>query len=141
MGRGAMAAKPKTEIAGSKPKEKAVARPRTPAKAAPAKAPVKGSAARQGAADPGVSVRLKDLIDRVVATAGVKKKDARPVIEATLKHLGEALAAGEALILQPLGRLRVSRTNPGKGGDTLTLKLRRPGGDKPAAEGLAKGDE
>lgn len=88
-----------------------------------------------------VATRLKELTDRIVAATGVKRKDAKPLIEATLKHLGEVLDAGESLILPPLGRLRVSRTKSDESGDILTLKLKRPGAkpeEKPAAQGLAE---
>ena len=55
------------------------------------------------------TLRKKDLIERVVARSGVKKKDAKPTIEAMLAVLGEALAAGEVLNLQPLGKVMVKR--------------------------------
>lgn len=55
------------------------------------------------------TLRKKELIERVVARSGVKKKDAKPTIEAMLAVLGEALAAGEVLNLQPLGKVMVKR--------------------------------
>ena len=131
---------------------KDAARPRQePKSVAPAKAaPKRPTAAKplpkadNAAAEARVVVRLKELTDRILATVSVKKKDARPVIEATLKHIGDALDAGEALILPPLGRLRVNRTKPAATGDMLTLKLKRQGaraGAKQPARGLAEDAE
>lgn len=80
--------------------------------------------------DEKIALKLKDLIDRVVEKSGAKKKDVRPVVDATLAVLGEALAAGESLFLPPLGRLRVNRTKELATGDVLILKLKRRGEEK-----------
>ena len=53
-----------------------------------------------------------------------------PIIEAMLAILGDALAAGESLILPPLGRVRVNRTKEAANGAMLTIKLKRGGGVK-----------
>jgi DNA-binding protein HU-alpha len=96
----------------------------TTAKPAPAKARVtdKDRAPAAGAAP---SIKLKEVIDRVVQAANLKKKDVKPVVEATLKVLGDALASGEAMLLPPLGRLRVSRAKDMANGAMLTLRLKR----------------
>lgn len=77
----------------------------------------------------------RDLVARVVEMADVRKRDARPVIEATLAALAEALAGGKALNLPPLGKLSVNRSRAE--GGVLMLKLRRPGLRKPADAPLA----
>ncbi len=127
------ATKPAVAVKAAAPKGRAKAVAKDPAKAS-----AEGAEAK-------VALRLKELIDRIVATVGVKKKDAKPVIEATLKHLGDALEAGESLILQPLGRLRVNKARGTASGDMLTVKLKRSGGGKPAAkparQGLAEDGE
>ncbi len=82
--------------------------------------------------DDKIALKLKDLIDRVVEKSGAKKKDVKPVIDATLAVLGEALAAGEGLFVPPLGRLRVNRTKELATGDVLILKLKRAGVEKTA---------
>ena len=128
-------------------KPKASAKAPVAAKATAAKTALKAKPAKRSSAKPKaaasdgakVAVRLKDLIDRVVATLGVKKKDAKPVIEATLKHLGDALEAGEAMILQPLGRIRVNKAKGTASGDMLTVKLKRPGAGKPAGKPAQQG--
>lgn len=103
-----------------------------PAMMRAAKAPKVVAAQKDTAAPDSVTVvKLKEIIDRVVAAANLKKKDVKPVVEATLKAIGDALAAGEALILPPLGRLRVSRSKDMANGAMLTLRLKRGSGGKP----------
>lgn len=70
------------------------------------------------------TLRKKDLIDRVVAVSGVKKKDAKPVVEAMLAEMGAALARGEGLHLQPFGNLRIAKTRNLSKGGVLTCKIR-----------------
>jgi len=109
------------------------------AKAAPAKAAA--AKARAPAADATPSIKLKEIIDRVVQAANLKKKDVKPVVEATLKVLGDALASGEAMILPPLGRLRVSRAKDMANGAMLTLRLKRGAGAKANVKAGAKADD
>ena len=66
-------------------------------------------------------VRLKDLIDRVVAFAGAKRQTVRPVAEARLKVPGDALEAGESLVAPPLGRARLNRSKDTASGPMLTV--------------------
>ncbi len=93
-------------------------------------------------------LRLKDLVDKVEETSGVKKQDVKKVVEAALIQLGLALKTGEGLNLAGLGRMRVVKT--GDDGGAMTLKLRmatqgeKTGGEKgkkPRAEPLADGDD
>ena len=78
---------------------------------------------------PTVTNELKkpELIDRVVALSGVKKKDAKPVVEAMLSVMGQAITDGEQLNLQPFGRVRIVRSKDLPNGQAVTLKLRRSG--------------
>ncbi len=91
-----------------------------------------GAEAAEGAAatpetvgDAAPTLKLKGLLDRVVARSGAKKKDAKAVVEATLACLGEALAKGEALNLPELGKARVNRQKGQGGVETLVVRLRR----------------
>ncbi|SPJ22924.1 HU family DNA-binding protein [Palleronia abyssalis] len=92
-------------------------------------------------------VKKPELIDRVVAVSGMKKKDVKPVVEAMLTVLGQSLTEEEQLNLQPFGRVRVVKKKDLANGQALTLKLRRSGpslGETAEAlpsEGLAEGDE
>lgn len=74
---------------------------------------------------PAQVVQKKDFVDRVVAAAGVTKSEARPIIEATLAQLGAALSSGHTLAVPPLGRARVNLEKDQRGGDVITLRLRR----------------
>lgn len=117
----------------------AEAKPRKKARKAKAAEAAPAAEADEAA---GGAMKKKDLIDRVVAATGAKRRDAGSVIEATLAAMGAALDAGEALTLPPLGRVRVvKRKDIAKGGASLTLKLAR-GGDKAAKGdgGLAEGE-
>ena len=70
-------------------------------------------------------IRKKALIDQVVAETGIKKKDAKPVIEATLAAIGAHLSDGKTLQMQPLGKLKVTRSRALDNGEVLVCKLRR----------------
>ncbi|MEC8630512.1 MAG: HU family DNA-binding protein [Pseudomonadota bacterium] len=70
-------------------------------------------------------MRKRDLIDRVVEQSGVKKKDAKPAIEAALAILGEALSNEEQLNLPPMGKIMVNRKKELDNGEVLVVKLRR----------------
>ena len=82
-------------------------------------------------------MKLKDLIDAVAAKTGGKKPEVKAVVEATLAALGEALATGKALVVPPLGKLRVVKNK----GPALTLKLRLADGAKAAGVALADDGE
>ena len=96
-------------------------------------------------AGPVLTVKLKDFIDRVVTASGGKRQSVKPVVEAVLKVLGDALEAGENLALPPLGRARVNRSKTTDSGALLTIKLKRGGAAKTPKsggdEGLAEAGE
>lgn len=63
--------------------------------------------------EPSVSdpeLKKAELVNLIVERTGMKKKDVKPVVEATLATLGEAIARGQELNLQPLGRIKVKNT-------------------------------
>jgi DNA-binding protein HU-alpha len=70
-------------------------------------------------------LRKKELFDLVVARSGMKKKDVKPVVEAMLAVLGDALAEQRELNLQPLGKMKVQRGKELPDGRALVLKLRQ----------------
>ncbi len=76
-------------------------------------------------------LKKKELLDLVVVRSGIKKKDAKPVVEAMLAVLGETIASGRELNLQPLGKLRINRTQIKDNGKVIICKLRQ---SKAAAE-------
>jgi len=67
----------------------------------------------------------RDLIERVVAASGIKKKTAKPVIEAMLLELGEALTQFDTLNLQPLGKGIVKSRKDVENAQVTELRLRR----------------
>ncbi|MEF3049269.1 HU family DNA-binding protein [Pseudotabrizicola sp. L79] len=88
-------------------------------------------------------LKLRDLVNRVVDATGAKKKDVKPVVEATLEQLGAALAKGEELNLPGMGKVRVARSIDKDGRTMMTLKVRGPGApkEKEAKEALADTEE
>lgn len=67
----------------------------------------------------------KELIDRVVESSGIKKKDAKPVIEAMLRELGDALSRGDTLNLQPFGKGIVKTRKSLSNAEVVEIRLRR----------------
>lgn len=70
-------------------------------------------------------LRKKELIDAVVERSGIKKKDAKPVIEAMLAVLGETVSKGRELNLQPLGKLKINRTEEKANARVIACRLRQ----------------
>lgn len=79
-------------------------------------------------------LKKRDLIDAVVKRSGIKKKDAKPVVEAMLAELAEALSDGQELSLPPLGRVKINREKEIEDGKVLILKLRQKTLPEPRAE-------
>lgn len=77
------------------------------------------------AADTNTDLRKRDLIEAVVARSGVKKRDAKPAIEAALAVLGEALAEGRMLNLPPFGKVKVVRTKELDHAQVLMARIRQ----------------
>lgn len=128
----------------------AKAAPKTGPKAA-AKVPGKSAAARAAAAsakaakvaaapveaveaDTGTELKKKELVELVVERSGLKKKEAKPAVEAMLAILGEALAGGREINLQPLGKLKITRVKELGNGKVMTTRIRQ---SDQAAEGAS----
>lgn len=73
----------------------------------------------------GPVMRKKELIDTVVERSEIKKKDAKPVIEAMLAVLGEALADNRELNLLPLGKFKVINEKDLGNGKMMRVKVRQ----------------
>ncbi len=106
--------------------------------------PIPGDAASDSVAEAGapapVALRKRALIDRVVAVSGMKKKDVKPVVEATLAVLGDALSNEEPMNLQPLGKVMINRRKEVNNGEVLITRIRRSvqSGKLPATPPLAE---
>ncbi len=73
----------------------------------------------------GEVVKKQDFIDRAIAQSDLKKKDAKPAIEAALALLAEILSAGGEVVLPPLGKLKAIKVKDlPDGAQIMTLKLR-----------------
>lgn len=141
----------KTTAAGAKaaPNAAAVAaaprKPRVPAPAAKPTVAVLPAVPDTSPAAKGPMLKKKDLIDRVVAAVGGKKKGVKEIVEATLAAIGDALSKGEDLNLPPLGRAHVNRQRDLDGGEMMMVKLRRADAADPAKpkrkEALAEADQ
>lgn len=83
-------------------------------------------------------MKKKELVDLVVARAGVKKRDAKPAVEAALAILGEAIAEGRELNLPPLGKLRINRAEDKANGRVTICKLRQNKAPQSGKEPLAE---
>jgi DNA-binding protein HU-alpha len=70
-------------------------------------------------------LRKKELIDTVVARSGIKKRDAKPVIEAMLAILGENVADGRDINIAPMGKIKVTRMKRTTKAQVITMRLRR----------------
>ena len=73
----------------------------------------------------GPMMRKPELINAVVAKSGMKKKDVKPIVEATLAVLGAALQDARELNLQPLGKIKVTREKKLPTGKVLVTRIRQ----------------
>lgn len=126
------------------PKAKRVTKPRAPAKksktapvAAPKTAPPAPPAAVVTTSEPVIStpaMRKKELLEAVVAQSGLKKKDVKPVVEAMLHVLGDALAQDRELNLPPFAKLKIQKVKQLSSARVTVARLRQQLPSKTAAE-------
>lgn len=132
---------PPTKPAAPRPASKTAPKPKLVKVSAPeagAVAAAKPVAGKPVAGEPRDALKLKELVDTVVAATKAKKKDVKPIIEATLAKLGAALSQGKDLNLPPLGKAKVGRQqDQASGGELIVVKLHR-GGAKGAGQGAGK---
>lgn len=70
-------------------------------------------------------VRKTELIDAIVLRTGLKKKDVKPTVEATLELFAQTLKEGKDLSLPPMGKIKLMKSKDlDNGAKVLTLKLR-----------------
>ena len=98
-----------------------------------------GKVVEKVAPDAAPVLRKKALIEAAVLRAGQKKRDAKPVVEAVLAILGEALARGEQLNLPPFGKLDVKRRSEKENAEVFTCRIRRAKNSRPQARTPLKG--
>ena len=89
----------------------------------------------------GPALTRKALMEQAVTRSGIKKKYAKPAIEAALAVLGQALADGREIKLPPLGRGKVTRTRDKANGNVIVLRLRQSSGADDVADDTDDGDD
>lgn len=104
-------------------KKTAVISPKTPAAKAAPKATPAPVAAKDNA--PVTMVRRKEMVERIVASSGLKPNAVKTVLDSVLIELGGALSAGEGLDLHPFGKITVNRSKVVGNKEILICKLRR----------------
>lgn len=134
----------KTSTRSTKTPAKA-ARSAAPKKTAARKAPVKKVVVKKPTAPVGITaaaaaapapevqpdapalpgLRKKEILDLVVAHSGEKRNVVKPVVEAFLDVLGGALREGRDVTLQPLGKLKVTRSTKKDDAKVMTLRMRQ----------------
>jgi len=88
------------------------------------------------------ALKKEELIEIITERSGIKKKNAKPVIEAMLAVLGQTLAEGHEMNLQPLGKVKINRAKDVQGGQVLITKIRQSNRvPKPPADPAAKAAE
>ena len=105
------------------------ARPAAKAKPAPEAQVVAAASALVSAVGETIALRKKDLVDRVVAASGAKKKQVKDIVAHTLKVLGDAISKGEQLHLPPF--------RPAKTGDAAVPPAKPVKAARKAAKPLA----
>lgn len=105
------------------------ARPAAKAKPAPEAQVAAAASALVSAVGETIALRKKDLVDRVVAASGAKKKQVKDIVAHTLKVLGDAIGKGEQLHLPPF--------RPAKTGDAAVPPAKPVKAVRKAAKPLA----
>lgn len=72
----------------------------------------------------GDKINTNAIIDKVCERLDGKRKDVKPVVEAMLTEMGEALKRGDQLNLQPMGKLMVKREKDAGNARILSCKIR-----------------
>lgn len=108
---------------------------RTPAVAKPAV--VSEAPAERG----GAELKKRELIEEVVKRSGVRKKFAKPVIEAMIDVLGEAIAEGREVNLQPFGKIKQQRTKDTANARITVARIRQSKSAGPALDPEDRADD
>ncbi|MEP3345928.1 MAG: HU family DNA-binding protein [Litoreibacter sp.] len=89
-----------------------------------------------------VELSKKEMVERMVASSGMKKGEARRAFEATMEVLAQALREGHNMSLPPLGKIKIARTKDTPNGKMVVMraKLKDPESSTPK-EPLAEAAE
>lgn len=75
---------------------------------------------------PATPLKKQDLLAQVVERSGIPKRDAKPVVEAMLAVLGDALAEGREMNLKPMGKIKRKRVTEGDTARVIVANIRQP---------------
>lgn len=85
--------------------------------------------------------KRRDLVQLVSERAGVKKSDARDLMDVILDEIAKALHEGKDLHLPPIGKISIKRRAEQANGDVLTAKIKlKPRGDAGADDASEQTD-
>ncbi|MDF1853863.1 HU family DNA-binding protein [Pseudooceanicola sp.] len=70
-------------------------------------------------------LKKSELLDRVAVLSGLKRRDIKATVEATLNVLGEAIGESREMNLQPLGKIKVTRVKSASGSRIVTARFRQ----------------
>lgn len=77
--------------------------------------------------DPNAKIKKKDVYDHVTVATGLRKREVREAVDATLAYLHTCLSDGRDLQLPPLGKVRVIERGKGAKANThYKLVLQKP---------------
>lgn len=128
-----MATTRKKTIASVKPKTP----PKTVSPKAASSSPAKTTLPQSGIAAKVVSdttsapmkqaheLKKRELVERIIAKNGLKRRDVKPIVETMLEVLGDAINGGETLNLQPLGKVMVKRSKDSSNAKISIVKIRQ----------------
>lgn len=130
----------------STPRKSSSAKPaRAATKPAPGSAAAKAAPASAPDTSPTVvgstELKKRELIDEVVSRSGVRKKFAKPAIEAMIDILGEAIADGREVNLQPLGKIKQQRIKDTSNARITVAKIRQSKSAGPALDPADRADD
>ncbi|MEQ8899321.1 MAG: HU family DNA-binding protein [Roseovarius sp.] len=118
-----------------------------PARAATKPAPGSASAVKADVASEilaeagGEELKKRELIDEVVKRSGVRKKFAKPVVEAMIDVLGEAITEGREVNLQPFGKIKQQRTKDTANARITVARIRQSKSAGPALDPDDRADD
>lgn len=112
----------------------------SPTAAALTRATAPGTPASPTGAAARVELKKKELIDAVVARTGIRKKFAKPAVEAMIDILGEAIGEGREVNLQPLGKIISRRTRDTANARVTVARIRQSKAASPALDPADRSD-
>jgi len=80
-------------------------------------------------------LKKKELLQMVAERSNLNNNKVKPVLEAMLEVLGEAIAEGRELNLQPFGRVKINRQKEVGNARVTIAKIRQPHPKDGAEEG------